>query len=56
MLVIAVEESSIQSWYDPKRTIEIAVDGTKLIGVSEPFKSLITGLDVVAVITWERLE
>jgi hypothetical protein len=55
-LVIAIEDSSIQSWNGSKRTINIEIEGNKLTGTSEPFKSLITGLDVVAVVVWERLE
>ncbi len=55
-LIITIEDSSIQSWNGTRRTINIDSDGKKLIGTSEPFKSLITGQDVVAVISWERLE
>ena len=55
-LVMAIEDSSIQSWNGSKRTISIDIEGTKLTGTSEPFVSLVTGLDVVAVIAWERLE
>ncbi len=55
-LVMAIEDSSIQSWNGSKRTINIDIEGAKLTGTSEPFGSLVTGLDVVAVIAWERLE
>ena len=55
-LVINIEDSSIQSWNGTKRTINIEIDGPTFTGTSEPFKSLITGFDVVAVITWKRLE
>ena len=55
-LFIAIEESSIQSWNGSTRVINIEFKGSKLTGTSEPFKSLITGADVVAVIAWERVE
>lgn len=55
-LVISIEDSSIQSWNGTKRTINIEVDGRSLTGTSDPFKSLITGQEVVAVIRWERIE
>ena len=55
-LIIAVENSSIQSWNGTQRTINVDISGTRLTGTSEPFKSLMTGLDVVAVITWEKIE
>jgi hypothetical protein len=55
-LVITIEDSSIQSWNGTTRVINIELKGGKLTGTSEPFKSLITGADVVAVIGWERLE
>ena len=55
-LIITIEDSSIQSWNGTKRVINFETDGKRLIGTSEPFRSLITGQDVVAVITWERLE
>jgi hypothetical protein len=55
-LLITIEDSSIQSWNGTTRTLDIEVDGKKLTGTSEPFKSLISGADVIAVVTWERLE
>jgi Lipocalin-like domain len=55
-LLMAIEDSSIQSWNGTTRTLDIEVSGRKLTGTSEPFKSLISGVDVVAVFTWERLE
>ena len=55
-LFIAIEDSSIQSWNGTTRIINVELDGKKLTGTSEPFKSLISGADVVAVIAWERLE
>ena len=55
-LIITIEDSSIQSWNGTKRVINFETDGKRLTGTSEPFKGLITGQDVVAVITWERLE
>ena len=55
-VIVAVEDSSIQSWNGTTRTLDIDIDGSRLTGTSEPFKSLITGLDVVGVITWEKLE
>ena len=55
-LVMAIEDSSIQSWNGSTRTINIDIHGTKLTGTSESFRSLVTGLEVVAVIAWERLE
>ncbi len=55
-LIVLIENSSIQSWNGTKRIINIETDGKKLIGTSEPFKSLVTGLDVVAAVRWERLE
>lgn len=53
---ISIEDSSIQSWNGTVRVINVELDGKKLTGTSEPFKSLISGQDVVAVITWERIE
>jgi hypothetical protein len=55
-LLISIEESSIQSWNGTTRVINVEFDGKKLTGTSEPFKSLISGADVVAVIAWDRLE
>ncbi|MCA2998109.1 MAG: lipocalin-like domain-containing protein [Rhodocyclaceae bacterium] len=55
-LFITIEESSIQSWNGTVRVINLETDGKRLTGTSEPFKSLITGLDVVAVVIWERIE
>ena len=55
-LVMAIEDSSIQSWNGTKRTINIEIEDRTLTGTSDPFKSLITGLDVVAIVTWQRLE
>ena len=55
-LLITIEDSSIQSWNGTTRVINVEFDGRKLTGTSEPFKSLISGADVVAVLTWERLE
>jgi len=55
-LVMVIEDSSIQSWNGSTRTINIDIHGTKLTGTSESFRSLVTGLEVVAVIAWERLE
>ena len=55
-LIISVEDSSIQSWNGSTRTLDIDVNGRRLTGTSEPFKSLITGLDVVGIVTWEKVE
>jgi Lipocalin-like domain len=55
-VIIAVEDSSIQSWNGTNRTLDIDINGSRLTGTSEPFKSLISGLDVVGVITWKKLE
>lgn len=55
-LLIGIEDSSIQSWNGTQRVINIELDGKKLTGKSNPFKSLMSGLDVVAVITWEKIE
>lgn len=55
-LFIAIEDSSIQSWNGTTRVINIELKGGKLTGTSEPFTSLITGAEVVAVIAWERIE
>ena len=55
-LIFNIENSSIQSWNGTERTINIEINGTKLTGTSDPFKSLISGLDVVAVVTWEKVE
>ena len=55
-LVIAIEDSSIQSWNGTTRVLNIEIDGNRLRGTSEPFRSLVSGADVVAVVTWERLE
>lgn len=55
-VLIDIEDSSIQSWNGTARVINVDIDGSRMVGTSEPFRSLITGLDVVAVIAWERLE
>jgi hypothetical protein len=55
-LIILVENSSIQSWNGTQRTLNVEFDGTRLAGTSEPFKSVISGLDVVASISWEKVE
>ena len=55
-LIISVEDSSVQSWNGSKRTLDIDLNGRRLTGTSEPFKSLITGLDVVGIVTREKAE
>lgn len=55
-LIISVEDSSIQSWNGTQRILNVDIDGARLTGTSEAFRSLITGLDVVGVITWEKIE
>ena|SRR5690348_12203640 len=55
-LIITVEDSSIQSWNGSLRLLNIDIEGSRLTGTSEPFKSLVNGLDVVGIVTWERLE
>ena len=55
-LIFNIENSSIQSWNGTERAINIEINGAKLTGTSDPFKSLISGLDVVAVVTWEKVE
>lgn len=55
-LIISVEDSSIQSWNGTQRILNVDIDGARLTGTSEVFRSLITGLDVVGVITWKKIE
>jgi hypothetical protein len=55
-LIISVDDSSIQSWNGTQRILNIDIDGAPLTGTSEVFRSLITGLDGVGVITWETIE
>jgi hypothetical protein len=55
-VVISVENSSVQSWNGTQRVLNVDIAGARLTGTSEVFRSLITGLDVVGVITWEKVE
>lgn len=55
-VLIDIEDSSIQSWNGTTRVINVEHEGRRMTGTSEPFKSLVSGTDVVAVVVWERVE
>ena len=55
-LIIAIKNSSIQSWNGTNRVLSLELKGTTLIGTSAPFKSAVGSGEVVAVTTWMRVE
>jgi hypothetical protein len=55
-LVQRVEASWVQSWTGTERSATVEVTGNKLVLTSQPFKSTVTGQDVVTTTTCERVE
>jgi hypothetical protein len=56
MIVTRVDSSWVQSWTGTERRTQAELSGNKLTLTSMPFKSTVTGQDVVTTTTAERLE
>ena len=55
-LVSRFDTSWHQAWTGTERSIGVEISGNKLTTTSAPFKSSLTGLDVVSIGTYERAE
>ena len=55
-LIMSIKNSSIQSWNGTDRILTLEFKGKTVTGTATPFKSAVSGKDVVAVTTWERVE
>jgi hypothetical protein len=55
-LVYRYDTSWHQAWTGTERTTQVDIAGKKLTLTTAPFKGSLTGLDVVVITTWERVE
>ena len=53
---MSIKNSSIQSWNGTDRILTLEYKGKTVTGTAAPFKSAVSGKDVVAVTTWERVQ
>ena len=55
-LITRFDTSWHQAWTGTERSIAVEISGNKLTTTSAPFKSSLTGLDVVSIGVYERVE
>jgi hypothetical protein len=55
-LITRFDTSWHQAWTGTERTNTVEISGKTLMNASAPFKSSLTGLDVVSIVTYERVE
>lgn len=55
-LIFNIANSSIRSWNGTERTLTFEMKGKTVTATSAPFKSAMSGVDIIAVNVWERVE